>query len=336
MNFFSILTCLVFVILSGMTPLLNSLAHCKSSAELEKKPILNKPVMVSFPFLALIIKEVAGPELTISTLTSSEEDIHHLELSPKTLLKLNNQDLLFYNGLGFESAMKVLRQTPEWEKKWSQKMIELSKGVTPLKNEQGQTDPHAWHDPDNLIIYIDNVASALSEHYPQNREFFFQRAKESKEKLTHWKQEKIKLLQKLPKTLLMVTAHDGFRYLAESLKINIICLLNNHDRDTLSPKKLAQKIKTIKEYSHRQFFGDGGSQDIMLKGVAENTQSPWGGLLWGESPPLNTQALLSSLSSEKASPATTSVSLLDYLEHNFTIIYKAFTTTATTTTSSSK
>lgn len=271
----------------------------------------NAQITTSIPILTLITKEIVGTEIKIQTLISSSEAAHHFELSPKSLLLLSKQDLIIFNGLNLEQSLLSLKNKPLF----ASKIIEATHGITPLINKNGQPDPHAWHDPEKLIIYIDTITQALEKTYPQQKQKFQANSSALKRKLTQWKKEKLSLINRDKTVFLMITPHDGFQYLAQTFGFTNLSLIEDHHGESLSPKDLVLKIKELKNFSHRSFFGDGGSKDSTLKSLAHKTESFWAGTLWGEAPPSEVQ----------------STSLMEYLDHNFQVLWLAYQTSSPTT-----
>jgi zinc/manganese transport system substrate-binding protein len=260
-------------------------------------------VTTSFPVLTLIVHELVGPEIEVSTLTQSGEQAHHFEVTPKTLMHLQKQDLLIVNGLGFEHWLDQL----EKNKLLKGKIIVATRGVTPLKDLSHKLDPHAWHDPENLVLYINNIHTALVSQYPNQKVALDLKLKTLNEKILTWKKQKEIQFAQLPKSFCIITAHSAFSYLARAFGFKSIALLGDHEGETLSPRQLTLKINELKTQPERAFFGDGTKQDTILKEWARKTSSPWGGVLIGDS----------------LEQAPKNLTLMDYLEHNVSIITKA-------------
>jgi len=264
----------------------------------------NAGVLTSIPILTLITKELTGTEIPILTLVESGEAVHHFEISPKTLLMLSKQDLIIFNGLDLEQSLSILKSKPQFSKK----IIEASNGISPILNKNGKPDPHAWHNPINLIKYIENIAQALTEKFPDKKKIFQNNSTILKNKILQWQKDKINIIKQFNKPLLIVTTHDGYRYLAQAFGITNLSLIEDHNGESLSAKTFTLKIKELKEFHYRSFFGDGSSKDKMLKSLSVTTNSLWGGLLWGETLPL-----------DQAPPT-----LFEYLDHNFNTLQNAF------------
>ena len=74
--------------------------------------------------------------------------------------------MLFVNGLGFEGWMTRLVEAADYKGP----VIVVSEGVKPRQMEEdGQeiTDPHAWQDLNNGILYAGNIAAGLCKADPR-------------------------------------------------------------------------------------------------------------------------------------------------------------------------
>lgn len=259
-------------------------------------------ITTSFPILTLITNELieSVSDIKIQTLTKSGEEAHHFEMSAKTLIQLQQQDLLIVNGLGFEHWLQQI----QLNKVLNRKIIVASKGINPLSNPLNLPDPHAWHDPDNLLIYIENIKNGLVERYPIHKNKFEEKSRELKLKIKEWKINTQSEFLKQNKSFIVVTSHSAFSYLANAFGFKNIALLGDHEGESVSARVLITKITEIKKMKIRLFFGDSSDQDSSLKDWSNKTSSIWGGILWGDT------------IAESSRPFT----LLEYLKHNTDLI----------------
>lgn len=263
-------------------------------------------ITTSFPVLTMIVSELVNPEepsMAIRTLVHSGEEAHHFELSPKGLINLQKEKLLIVNGLQFEHWLDPVRAKIASKVK----IVEAAEGIKPIRLSEKQIDPHAWHDPENLIIYVRNIEVALSEVYPHQKQFIRQQGEALRTKIQKWHAEKITEFKSLPLPFMIVTAHNSFAYFARAHGLKNLALLGDHEGETLSPRQLSTYLKEIRQAKHRLFLGDGNEQDTNLRGWAKKTSSPWGGELWGDTLPQRTPTLKT----------------LEYLEHNTSVVIKS-------------
>jgi ABC-type Zn uptake system ZnuABC Zn-binding protein ZnuA len=267
-------------------------------------------VITSFPVLTLITQDILGIELSdtlrVETLSPSGADAHHFDPSPKMLMDLQKSNLIIVNGLGFEHWLSRWQDKPEFKNR----ILVASAGVKTSIKQGHETDPHAWHHPDNLLVYIANIKQALIQKFPQHQAVLQQRAEQLQLEVQQWHQQTSKQLGNIGKPLLFITAHSGFAYFAQAFNLQYIALLGNHEGEAISPRQLTLKITELKKTLRRVFLGDNTEQDLQLKDWARKTQSPWGGELLGDSLDLKKKPL----------------GLMQYLRHNSELFIKAFST----------
>lgn len=265
-------------------------------------------VVTSFPVLTFIAQEIANSKLSVETILSNSTDAHHFDLSPKVIVDLKKEKLIIYNGLGLDPWIQKLKINTNLNLKF----IEASKGIPIiLKDSKNLIDPHAWHHPDNLEKYIENISSGLQENFPKQKSLFKLNTEKLIESLRKWKAAKLKEIIKKPKSIILITAHGGFNYLALFFQLQSIALLGNEEGETLTPKQMTLNLNEIKKYNLKLFFGDNEEiKDQFLKNWLKKTNGYWSGSLWGES----------------IDPNKKSISILDYLNHNASLILESIKT----------
>lgn len=124
------------------------------------------PVLVSFSILGDLVRVVGGDRVAVTTLVGPDQDAHVFEPRPADAKNLRHTKLLITNGLGFEPwAQKLVRSFD-----YQGQSVVASQGVKartmPTEKGKTETDPHAWQDPTNVMLYVRNIAAALSQLDP--------------------------------------------------------------------------------------------------------------------------------------------------------------------------
>ncbi len=125
-----------------------------------------------------VVRQVGGEAIDLSVLLPLGADPHTFEPRPQDIAALSQAQVVFINGLGLEEALE-----PVLEANARGKVVAVSDGIEVLPfngMEEGEEhegeedhhhaagDPHTWTDPNNVIIWAQNIAAALAQADPEN------------------------------------------------------------------------------------------------------------------------------------------------------------------------
>ena len=193
-------------------------------------PVSGEPVQVvaSFSILGDLVKTVGGEAVEVTTLIGPGVDAHTHDPAPADLVVLTKADVIFEVGLGFEPWLDGFLASAQP----SGARVVVTEGITPREagadeehegeaqfedgaGEQGQFDPHVWHDVANVIIMVGNIRDALMAADPARAELYEANAAayiDELEALDASIREQVSALPEERRTL--VTSHDTFGYFA--------------------------------------------------------------------------------------------------------------------------
>ncbi len=125
-----------------------------------------------------VVGNIGGEAIELVVLFPPGGDPHTFEPRPQDIAALSDAQVVFTSGLGLEEALEGLL-----EANLNGILVEVSDGidVIPLQDkdehegalpEHGAGDPHTWMDPNNVIVWAQNIAGALAEADPANREVY--------------------------------------------------------------------------------------------------------------------------------------------------------------------
>lgn len=129
-------------------------------------------VIASFYPLYEFTKEVGGDKVDALALVPLGIEPHDWEPTIKDLQKMQQADLIVINGAGFESWVNDLDSINS-----DVVIVDTSKGISTLENklETGHktfVNPHIWLNPVMAKIQVENIAEALMEIDPSNKEYY--------------------------------------------------------------------------------------------------------------------------------------------------------------------
>ncbi len=108
------------------------------------------------------VKKIGMEKVNVSIVVPPGIEPHDFEPTAKQVVELQNADLIFINGAGFE----------EWlDRIGNDNIVELSKGLS-IENVDSVPDPHIWLDPVLVKNLSTAILDALITRDPQNADYY--------------------------------------------------------------------------------------------------------------------------------------------------------------------
>ncbi|HVF25378.1 MAG TPA: zinc ABC transporter substrate-binding protein [Anaerolineales bacterium] len=229
-------------------------------------------ILTSATFLADITRNVAGERLSVESLLPVGADPHAYQPTPRDVTKIVQSKLLIINGAEYEHFLEPLLENAEGERD----VIEASAGLSPRTdagNEHG-VDPHLWLDPNNVIVYVENIREALTHFDPDgaalhksNADVYVAQLRD----LDVWINEQVS--QIAPEKRLLVTNHAALGYFADRYGFTVIgAVVPGVSSDaSASAQQMAALIDQIKANSARAVFLDEVENPALAQQIADET-----------------------------------------------------------------
>lgn len=254
-------------------------------------------IVASFSILGDMVEQVAGDHASVTTIVGPDADAHVYQPSVADAKAVALSDVIFVNGLGFETWSDTLIKESGTEAT----VYIATEDVTPVKIN-GEIDPHAWNALSNGVIYVRNIADAMGKAMPDHADDFNANADAYIAKLEALDAETRNRLAALPDDRrTVVTAHDAFGYLADAYGMTFLAPVGIDTEAEPSARDLAVLISQLKEEGAAALFVENITSPVLVQQISEETGIEIGGRLFSD-------AL-----SERGGPAT---SYLAMFEHN--------------------
>ncbi len=264
-------------------------------------------VVASFSILGDMVQQVTGDLAEVTTIVGPDADAHIYTPNASDAKAVANADVIFVNGLGFETWSQTLIETSGTEGK----VFVATEGVMPLKVD-GEIDPHAWNALTNGMTYVANIADGMASVDPDNAATYQANAKAYIERLTALDKHAKAEFDKLPADQrTVVTAHDAFGYLADAYGLTFLAPIGIDTEAEPSAKELADLIDHLKEAGAGALFVENITSSALIEQIERETGIKIGGRLYSD-------AL-----SERGGPAT---SYEKMFEHNLSVLTQALST----------
>jgi len=231
-------------------------------------------VVASFSILGDLVRVVGGDRVAVITLVGPDEDAHVFEPRPGDARTLLTSKLLVVNGLGFEPwASKLARAAG-----YKGETVVATHGVRPLPS-----DPHAWQNPNHVVLYVRNIAAGLSRVDADSAPAYQARAEAYIQELLAldaWIKEQFSSLP-VPKRK-VITSHDAFGYFAAQYQVQFLAAQGINTETEPSAKQIAQLIRQIRqEKIHAVFLENMGSPKLMEQ-LSRDAGAVVGGTLYAD------------------------------------------------------
>lgn len=223
--------------------------------------------------IGALTREVAGAEVELTVLLSAGADAHDYEPSPKAVAQIKDADVVLVNGIGLDAWLNDVISGAG-----ADRVVAVTDGITireaEMEHGDGEGDPHVWHDPENVKVMVDNIATALSQADPENAATFQANSDAYKARLDAVDAQVRALIDSIPAgNRKIVTNHDSFGYFFDRYGIEFVgAIIPGTSKDAQpSAKDLADLTDLIKREGVKAIFAEEEVDPKVAKQLAEDT-----------------------------------------------------------------
>ena len=234
-------------------------------------------VVTSSTLVGDVTRQVGSDLIELTVLFPPGADPHTFEPRPQDVAAISEADIIVINGLGLEEALE-----PTLEANAKGVVVHASEGIEVLAFEgeehEGEEheggDPHTWTDPNNVIVWTENIAAALAEADPANAATYRANADAyiaSLRELDGWIRSEVEQIPAERRKL--VADHLAFGYFAEEYGFEQIGALVGSFSTNAAPsaQELAALEDTIKTQNVTAVFVGKTVNPELAAQVAQDT-----------------------------------------------------------------
>ncbi len=189
------------------------------------KPIDNKDgtsrytIVCTVGMVADLAREIAGDRATVESIIGASVDPHLYQASRGDIVKLNEADVVFYNGLLLEGKMEDILEKCGGVAVAAK--IDEAKLIAP-PDTPGHFDPHVWMDVPLWQEAAREIAAHLSKYDAAHADEYSANLETLIPKLDRLHAYAQKCIATIPKdSRVLVTAHDAFEYFGRAYDIEV-------------------------------------------------------------------------------------------------------------------
>jgi manganese/iron transport system substrate-binding protein len=249
-------------------------------------------IVATTTFIGEVVEQVAGDAAQVTVLLEPGQNPHAYQPAPRDMVRISGADILFSNGFGLEEFLGDLLSASDF----SGIVVEVSQGIGSLQIASGSQaggnpdqgsggiDPHVWLDPNNLMVWTENIANTLAENDPENEQLYRDNAARYRlelEELDSWIRSQVAAIPVENREL--VTDHLSFGYFADEYgfqQIGAVIPAVTTEAET-SGKELASLMDTIRKHDVKAVFVSVDIDPNLAEVVAEDTGVPLVALYFG-------------------------------------------------------
>lgn len=224
-----------------------------------------------------VVGAVGGDAIDLKVLLPPGAEPHSFQASPQDIARITDANLVFVNGLSLEEGLMpiITGAVP------SGRIVAVSDGVelieskdTDHENDHG-VDPHTWTDPNNVLIWTQNIAGALAAAAPEHADTFAANAKAYTNALLAldaWVREQVNQLP--PEHRRLVTDHAIFGYFAHRYGFEQVGAIVPGFSAVAEPsaQELAQVEDAIQALGVKAVFVGNTVKPALTQRVADDTE----------------------------------------------------------------
>ncbi len=235
-------------------------------------------VVATTSIVADVVQQIGGDAFTVTTLLPLGSDPHSFQPSPRDMTMVADAKVIFANGAGLEEFLQPLIDNAGA----TARVVEVSAGIQlldapPGESEAGEAhsgDPHTWVDPNNVLVWVENIQAALTELDPANAADYqanAERYKSDLQAMHAWIVEQVATIP--PENRVLVTDHQVYGYFAERYGFEQIGAIipGFSTISSASAKDVAAIESAIQAHKVQAVFVSESTSTTLIQRVSEDT-----------------------------------------------------------------
>lgn len=222
-------------------------------------------------YLADAVANIA-PDAEVTTMVGPGGDPHTYQPSTQDIEKIQNVDLVLWNGLHLEAQMTdLLESRGDRQLAVGEQLPQDLLLAWPETDAEGNAlhDPHVWNSPEAWSLIVGYVADKLGEIDPENAALYRENAAVYQEQIAETASEVESLLANVPEPRILVTGHDAFNYFGDTYNLSVHATDFVSTEAALSAGELSELAQMIADNRVPVIFQDNQANPQAIKSLQE-------------------------------------------------------------------
>jgi manganese/zinc/iron transport system substrate-binding protein len=225
-----------------------------------------------------IVRNLAGDYAEVEGIIDEGIDPHLYKPTRGDVVKLNQADVVFYNGLLLEGKMtdvfEGVASTGKPVKAVTEAILEETDYLLEKDDGSEYTDPHVWMDVSGWLRALPVVAETLAVYDPENAEAYRTQAAVYTEQLEALDAYAKEVMSTIPESQrVLVTAHDAFQYLGRAYGIEVRGIQGISTESEAGVRDLEDLVDFIVERQIPAVFVESSVADKNVRALVEGARA---------------------------------------------------------------
>ena len=240
-----------------------------------------KRVVATASIFADMAENIAGGHCEIMTIVPIGGDPHTYEPTPGDARLIASADLILRNGLTFEGWLNGLIANANSKAA----VVTITDGIASIQSVYNRSsDPHAWMDVSNGLVYIENIKNALVKLDPANREVYEFNYGVYRKQLEDLDAHIFNEIKKIPEQRrILITSHDAFQYYGRRYGLRLESVIGISTEADAQTSDIVRLNKTIQESGVPAVFIETTVNPKLIEQIARDNKVAIGGNLYSDS-----------------------------------------------------
>lgn len=218
-------------------------------------------IFTSFYPIYDFVKKIGKDKVDISTIVPIGIEPHDFEPTAKQIIEIQKADLIFINGIGFESWIsKVINSN----------IVDLSKNIT-IEKINSDPNPHIWLDPILVKTLSKTIFDRLVSLDPQNTDYYKENFKEFNNNLELLNSD---ILMNLTNCSLddFIAFHDSFGYFAKRYGLTQHPIGGLSPEADVNPQRVSESIRLAEQLGINVIFSEDNIEPRLANTIANEIE----------------------------------------------------------------
>lgn len=225
--------------------------------------------------IADAVSVVGGDLVDVTALMKQDVDPHVFKPTQGDIRRLEQADMIFYNGLFLEAQMGDVLATMD-----NKPVVAVAETIDPSKlldgdPERGEMyDPHVWFDVTLWMEVVEAIRDELIAYDADHADIYRENAELYLQELAALHEYAKGKLAEIPEgSRYLVTAHDAFGYFGEAYDIEVIGLQGISTASEVGMRDVSELRDFLIENGIKAIFVESSVSDNNIRAVQEGARS---------------------------------------------------------------